>query len=95
MRYEMIRLAQFVFFLTMMFGALLAGLAIGWFRWGRRPERSEPDELHRSVRPRPATPHTVKSDLFAPESDAEVVDLAMFAPAAELAPVRPVDGSDV
>ena len=71
MRYEMIRLAQLVFFLMVMFGAFLGGLAVGWYRWGRAPDREQGLDLRWVPRPRPATPHTVKSDLFAPESDAD------------------------
>jgi hypothetical protein len=35
MRYELIRLAQLVFALALMFGAFLAGLGVGWWRWRR------------------------------------------------------------
>ncbi|MFZ4517873.1 MAG: hypothetical protein ACOYOP_05770 [Microthrixaceae bacterium] len=35
MRYELMRLLQLVFSLSLMFGAFAAGLAAGWYRWGR------------------------------------------------------------
>ena len=35
MRYELIRLAQLVFALAIMFGAFLAGVGVGWWRWRR------------------------------------------------------------
>jgi hypothetical protein len=90
----MIRLAQLVFFLTVLFAAFLGGLAIGWMRWGRRPEREDTHDLRWVPRPRLATPHTVKSDLFAPESDTDgLTDASMFTPA-ELAPVRPADRTE-
>ena len=37
MRYELIRLAQLVFALGLMFGAFLVGLGVGWWRWKRDP----------------------------------------------------------
>ncbi len=61
MRYELVRLAQLVFALSMMFGAFLCGLAIGWLRWGRTlPERPDP------VVEAEAVPRIVKPDLFSP-----------------------------
>jgi hypothetical protein len=99
MQYEMIRLAQLVFALALMFGAFLGGLAVGWLRWGRRTEA--PSEEARDVpRPSLAVPRLVKRDLFSPESESDAggdgtttVDLTdtPFSPAelgaAELAPV--------
>jgi hypothetical protein len=83
MRYEMIRLAQLVFALSLMFGAFLGGLAVGWLRWGRRSE--VPDEATRVVpRPQPAAPRVIKHDLFSPQFDQEpVVDVTTgpFSPA--------------
>lgn len=35
MRYELIQLAQLLFALSLMFGAFLGGLAVGWWRWGK------------------------------------------------------------
>jgi hypothetical protein len=61
MRYELVRLAQLVFALSMMFGAFLCGLAIGWLRWGRAlPER--PDAVAEAA----GVPRIVKPDLFSP-----------------------------
>lgn len=34
--YEAMRVAQMVFALSLMFGAFLGGIAVGWWRWGRR-----------------------------------------------------------
>lgn len=61
MRYELIRVAQLVFALATMFGAFLAGLAIGWLRWGRTP----PDEPEEAI-DLGAVPRIVKTDLFSP-----------------------------
>ena len=61
MRYELVRLAQLVFALSMMFGAFLCGLAIGWLRWGRTlPERPAPTAEAEGV------PRIVKPALFSP-----------------------------
>jgi hypothetical protein len=61
MRYELVRLAQLVFALTMMFGAFVCGLTIGWLRWGRAlPDR------HDSVAAEEEVPRIVKPDLFSP-----------------------------
>jgi hypothetical protein len=68
MRYEMMRIAQLVFFLTIMFGAFLGGLAVGWARWGRPHAAEEDTEEPRARPPRHATPNLVKPDLFAPEA---------------------------
>lgn len=80
MRYEMIRLAQLVFFLFVMFAAFLGGLAIGWYRWGRQTEEQPGLDLRDGPRPWPPSAG-VKSDLFAPESDASTTDPALFSPA--------------
>lgn len=42
MRYELIRLAQLAFALALMFGAFLAGLGAGWWRWRRDAAGSAP-----------------------------------------------------
>lgn len=65
-RYELIRLAQLMFALALMFGAFSAGLAIGWWRWGRpsteAPERRRPQ----SDRPVEFSHRAVSPDLFTP-----------------------------
>jgi hypothetical protein len=43
-RYELIRLAQLIFSLLIMFGAFLGGLAVGWWRWGRPDAPVKPGE---------------------------------------------------
>ena len=81
MRYEMVRLAQLVFALSLMFGAFLAGLTIGWLRWGRlRQEARTPARV--VPRPEPVVPRVIKSDLFSPQFEGEVVDVTatMFSP---------------
>jgi hypothetical protein len=97
MRYEMIRVAQLVFALALMFGAFIGGLAIGWLRWGRRS--GAPAEEAREVpRPEPVVPRLVKRDLFSPESDGATVDLtdATFGPSVPAAPeLTPADGPGV
>lgn len=64
MRYDLIRLAQLFFALTLMFGAFLGGLFIGWLRWGRGHQETVPARV---AVPPPA--HSVKHDLFSPDSD--------------------------
>ena len=86
MRYEMVRLAQLVFALSLMFAAFLGGLAIGWLRWGRGPvDPSEPSA--RAVpRPEPVMPRMVKRDLFSPQGDGRVIDIAEPFQPAQLGP---------
>jgi hypothetical protein len=89
MRYEMIRLAQLVFALALMFGAFIGGLTIGWLRWGRRPDAPATEEARDVPRPEPVVPRLVKRDLFSPETEGGTVDLtdgATFSPAALAAP---------
>ena len=46
MSYQVVELLQLIFALTLMFGAFLGGVAVGWWRWGRvasgRPEGPDP-----------------------------------------------------
>jgi hypothetical protein len=35
MRYQVIQLIQLLFALLLIFGAFMAGIAVGWWRWGR------------------------------------------------------------
>lgn len=51
MRYELMRLLQLVFSLSLMFGAFAAGLAAGWYRWGRTGARAAGDD---ALRPGPS-----------------------------------------
>jgi hypothetical protein len=67
MRYELIRVAQLVFALSLIGGAFLAGLGIGWWRWGKRTEESVVDTEAHVPPPRPVHQHQVKSDLFGPD----------------------------
>ena len=79
----MVRLAQLVFALALMFGAFLAGITIGWLRWGRHRDE-DPVPLRSVPRPEPVVPRVVNRDLFSPQVDHEpVVDLvaAPFSPA--------------
>lgn len=86
MRYEMVRLAQLIFALSLMFGAFLAGLAVGWLRWGRTAP-PEPDEAWDVPRPRHVEPQLVKADLFSPASGpTDVIDLADEPPPLRLPP---------
>jgi len=43
MRYDLIELAQLVFALSVMFGAFLGGIAVGWWRWARPEKEHEPE----------------------------------------------------
>ncbi len=49
MRYEVIRLLQFVFSLSLVLGAFIGGLYFGWRRWGR-PERQDEQRAARRSR---------------------------------------------
>ncbi|MHB1140058.1 MAG: hypothetical protein ACYC2O_13965, partial [Microthrixaceae bacterium] len=42
MRYEAMRLLQFLFSLTLIVGAFAAGVLAGWYRWA--PRRGRPDD---------------------------------------------------
>jgi hypothetical protein len=71
-RYELIRLAQLVFALVVMFGAFLGGLAVGWWRWGKPDSPTAPEQRADAprvptggFRPQPPRPQ-VSSDLFTP-----------------------------
>jgi hypothetical protein len=71
-RYELIRLAQLVFALLLMFGAFLGGLAVGWWRWGKTDSSTGSDQRASApraatggFRPQPPRPQ-VSSDLFTP-----------------------------
>lgn len=47
MRYELIRLAQLIFALALMFGAFLFGIGVGWWRWKRDP--TAPAQRHEGL----------------------------------------------
>lgn len=67
MRYEVMRLLQFVFSLALMFAAFMGGMFVGWRRWGR----ARPADLADSVK-EPAGDQSdpaPRRDLFAPELD--------------------------
>ncbi len=70
MRYELIQLAQLVFALSLMFGAFLGGIAIGWWRWGRRAELSS-----RAVNRQTPEPSVSSASVFTPDErdDAQIV----------------------
>ena len=79
MRYELMRLLQLAFSLALMFGAFLGGLALGWYRWGRRP--AAPGQPTRSRGEAPAT------ELFTPDPD--------FPPSDATSPQHGPDGPPV
>ena len=88
MRYEMVRLAQLVFALSLMFGAFLGGLTIGWLRWGRRTHDVR-EPIRAVPRPQPVLPLVIKQDLFSPQFGGRPVDttVTMFGPP-ELTPAN-------
>jgi hypothetical protein len=71
-RYELIRLAQLIFSLLVMFAAFLGGLAVGWWRWGRAGAPAKADRPRSDERPtsggfRPQPPsRPVSPELFTP-----------------------------
>jgi hypothetical protein len=70
MRYEAMRLMQFVFSLSLILLAFLAGLLVGWRRW--RPRGPVDHALAMSAHQATTkgagrTTHPVRPDLFAPE----------------------------
>lgn len=78
MRYEAMRLLQFMFSLCLILGAFLGGLYVGWRRWGRPgpADHSAPDRAARrdSAAEYGAELHTTgahRRDLFAPETGTE------------------------
>ena len=81
MRYEVMRLLQFVFSLSLIFAAFLGGMFVGWRRWGRpRPvDHSVANDEGASSDGSAAEAAPGRRDLFAPELGAtwtpEVVDL--------------------
>ncbi len=73
MRYEVMRLLQFVFSLALMFAAFMGGMFVGWRRWGRsRPadlaDAADEPSLDRPAQDWPTEP-APRRDLFAPELD--------------------------
>lgn len=81
MRYEVMRLLQFVFSLSLIVGAFAGGLYVGWRRWGanRIAERdriaTRPVPKHLDDVDAPAPDSRRRPDLFAPELATTVVDL--------------------
>ena len=67
MRYEVMRLLQFVFSLALMFGAFLGGMFVGWRRWGRRGPVDLTDGSESASEETEDPP--ARRDLFAPELD--------------------------
>lgn len=67
MRYQVIQLIQLMFALSLMFGAFVGGIAVGWWRWGRREEAALTSD-----RGRPAVPGA----LFSPEGREDEILLA-------------------
>ena len=96
MRYEVVRLLQFVFSMCLVLGAFGGGLLLGWHRWGR--ERRFRASAAVSASPTgPTIGHEAhvapgamcvhcgsggRSDLFAPEidDDDELIDLIEHEP---------------
>lgn len=93
MRYEVMRLMQLLFSLTVMFGAFAAGLVIGWLRWGRRvPEAADPVQADALV------PRLVKPDLFSPVgAPGDVVPAAVTPPPLPAGPLPglPVEDAEL
>lgn len=75
MPYELIQLAQLAFALSLMFGAFLAGLGLGWWKWGRPAQRAQQTERATTLLPR------VSPELFTPvqvDPDEVVLEHQLF-----------------
>ncbi len=96
MRYEVIRVSQFLFALLLIGGAFAAGLFVGWARWGPRrsavPTRSEAKFLDGYGDLPTVSGRVAPGNLFAPESSLpsvvvvgaeELIDLRVSVDAAE------------
>ena len=68
MRYEVMRLLQFVFSLALMFAAFMGGMFVGWRRWGRARPADLADTAQERAADQPPDPGP-RRDLFAPELD--------------------------
>lgn len=95
MRYEVMRLLQFVFSLALMFAAFMGGMFVGWRRWGRARPADLAEAASEGSADRVSEPAT-RRDLFAPELDLawgpERVDLRVGSAPGRLGlPAAPAD----
>lgn len=72
MRYEAMRMLQFLFSLALIVGAFAVGVLAGWYRWaprGTKPTREaeEPDRAPAGDREWREAPNAPRSTLFSPE----------------------------
>lgn len=74
MRYEAMRLLQFLFSLALIVGAFAVGVLAGWYRWAPRSTRptrevDEPAARAPGERPWQEAPNPARSTLFSPEGE--------------------------
>ncbi len=93
MRYEVIRMAQFLFSLALIAGAFASGLFLGWYCWGpRRSGQSGPGGPAETAPERDWLSSTQdgRGGLFSPDGDTAAA--ALFdEPAVDLTEFAPVD----
>jgi hypothetical protein len=95
LRYEVIRMAQFLFSLALIFGAFASGLLLGWYCWGPRRSAnhqgmSGADDVSGDEREWAGSTQNGRGRLFSPEGDA-ASSTAMESPALDLTELSPVD----
>lgn len=94
MRYEVMRLMQFLFSLSLIVLAFGVGVFAGWYRWGPRstPRRPEPGQAERA-----RIDHTQWNDPGARAASTGSARSTLFSPVGEAWPRQhaPVDGGPV
>ena len=95
MRYEVIRMAQFLFSLALIFGAFASGLILGWFCWGPRRSANRQglsgvEDGSGDEREWAGSTQNGRGRLFSPEGDA-ATNPPLESPALDLTELSPVD----
>ena len=95
MRYEVIRMAQFLFSLALIAGAFASGLFLGWYCWGPRRSAnhqgmSGADDASGDEREWAGSTQNGRGRLFSPEGD-DAEGSGLESPALDLTELSPVD----